>query len=237
MQFTLPELWARMGPFARFIVFVLAAMSLASMYVACERILFYARALSASKRFARDVGAAIAAGDLDDAAHREAKKDEGFLGRTMRAGLVAYENAPRAKPEVTFESVARALERQALRETQTLKRGLGVLATVASAAPFVGLLGTVMGIVTAFHQMSLAGAGGLGTVSAGISEALVTTAIGLLVAIPALVGFNGLTAWTDARSVDLSEASNELLDRLARLEDGPAQARSPGAGAASAARV
>jgi biopolymer transport protein ExbB/biopolymer transport protein TolQ len=91
---------------------------------------------------------------------------------------------------------------------------------VGSTAPFVGLLGTVMGIVTAFQLMASSGSGGLGTVSAGIAEALVTTAIGLLVAIPAVMAYNYLQGWVDARSVDLSESSNELLDIVARRLSG-----------------
>src|SRR5439155_2892061 len=117
---------------------------------------------------------------------------------------------------VAVESVARALERQAQREVQSLKRGLGVLATVGSTAPFVGLLGTVMGIITAFQSMAASGSGGLGTVSNGIAEALITTAFGLLVAIPAVMAYNYLQGWVDARAVDISESSNEFLDVVAK---------------------
>ena len=96
-----------------------------------------------------------------------------------------------------------------------MKRGIGVLSTVASTAPFVGLLGTVMGIVNAFSSMAASGSGGLATVSAGIAEALATTALGLLVAIPAVAAYNALAGWVDARGVDVAEASNELLDLIA----------------------
>src|SRR5262249_16846293 len=96
------------------------------------------------------------------------------------------------------------------------KRGMGVLATVSSTAPFVGLLGTVMGIVNSFQMMAASGSGGLGTVSAGIAEALVTTAFGLLVAIPAVMIFNYFTGWLEALTVDISESSNELLDLVAQ---------------------
>ena len=116
--------------------------------------------------------------------------------------------------------MARALERQAQREVQSLKRGLGVLATVGSTAPFVGLLGTVMGIVNAFQPMAAPGSGGLGTVSAGIAEALITTAFGLLVAIPAVMAYNYLQGWVDARAVDISESSNEFLDVVAKQVGG-----------------
>src|SRR5258708_2477935 len=96
-----------------------------------------------------------------------------------------------------------------------MKRGQGVLATVSSTAPFVGLLGTVMGIVNSFQAMASSGSGGLGTVSAGIAEALITTAFGLLVAIPSVMMFNYFTGWIDARAVDMSESANEFLDLVA----------------------
>jgi biopolymer transport protein ExbB/biopolymer transport protein TolQ len=110
----------------------------------------------------------------------------------------------------------RAIERTSQREVATLKRGLGVLATVGSTAPFVGLLGTVTGIINSFQLMGKGGGAGLGVVSAGISEALVTTAFGLLVAIPAVMGFNVLQSRADAFAVDIAEAGNELLDHAAR---------------------
>ncbi len=94
---------------------------------------------------------------------------------------------------------------------------------MASTAPFIGLLGTVMGIINAFQSMAASGSGGLGTVSAGISEALITTAIGLGVAILAVVAYNVLQGWVDARGVDIAESSNEFLDLVARrLADGGA---------------
>ena len=140
----------------------------------------------------------------------------GYLGRVIEAGLRAFETSPSRDEQFVVDTVARALERQAQRETEDLRRGQGVLGTVSSTAPFVGLLGTVVGIVTAFQQMAATGAGGLATVSAGIAEALVTTAIGLLVAIPAVFAFNYLQGWVDARAVDIAESSNEFLDLIAR---------------------
>jgi len=169
-----------------------------------------------SKAFAEKMAAVLARGDIDEAANTKLGSELGHLGRVIKAGLVAYKGRGTADRELTFESVARALERQAQREVQTLKRGHGLLATVGSTAPFVGLLGTVMGIVNAFQQMAASGSGGLGTVSAGISEALITTAFGLLVAIPAVMAFNFLQGWVDARAIDISESSNEFLDVVAK---------------------
>ena len=215
MQFTLAELWGHMGIFARIIVIVMAFMSLLSLIVMAERLVVFRKSRSESRSFAEKMGAILAKGDLNTAASTNMGKNVGHLGRVISAGLMAYRLSP-ANREVAVESVARALERQAQREVQSLKRGLGLLATVGSTAPFVGLLGTVMGIVTAFQLMAASGSGGLGTVSAGIAEALVTTAIGLLVAIPAVMAYNYLQGWVDARAVDISESSNEFLDVVAK---------------------
>ncbi len=216
MQFTLAELWHHMGLFARLIVMALAVMSIASLFVTGERLFAFRKAKKQSIEFASRMAGLLQQGGIDAAAAAEAGPDPGYLGRVLDAGLQAYRTAPKGDSELIFESVSRALERQAQREIQSLKRGQGVLGTVSSTAPFVGLLGTVMGIVNSFQMMAASGSGGLGTVSAGIAEALVTTAFGLLVAIPAVMAFNYFTSYIEARSVDISESSNELLDLLAK---------------------
>lgn len=215
MDFSLGHLWQEMGLFAKLIVIVMLVMSLASFLVMFERIVVFMRSSSESVRFAEAMSKLLANGDLLGAANSGPKQNVGHLGRTINAGLNALKTAPSDK-DVAIESVARALERQSSREVQSFKRGLGVLATVGSTTPFVGLLGTTMGIVNSFQQMASSGSGGLGTVSAGISEALITTALGLLVAIPAVMAYNFLQGWVDARSVDLSESSNEFLDAVAK---------------------
>jgi biopolymer transport protein ExbB/TolQ len=193
-------------------------MSMASLLVMCERLLVFRKARAESRTFAEKMASLLSKGDLSAAANANLGKDVGYLGRVIGAGLTAYRVSltQGSNKAVAVESVARGLERQAQREVQSLKRGLGLLATVGSTAPFVGLLGTTMGIVTAFQQMAEAGSGGLGTISAGISEALVTTAFGLIVAIPAVMAYNFLQGWVDARGVDMAEASNEFLDLVAR---------------------
>ena len=215
MQFTIADIWEHTGLFARMIIFALGAMSITSLIVIAERLLVYRKSRSESRGFATRMGALLAKDDLATAVNTKATKDVGHLGRVINSGLTAYRVSSSNK-DVAVESVARALERQAQREVQSLKRGLSVLATVGSTAPFVGLLGTTMGIVTAFQLMAASGAGGLGTISAGIAEALITTAFGLLVAIPAVMAYNFLSGWVDSRSVDISESSNEFLDVVAR---------------------
>ncbi len=204
-----------MGIFAKTIVVVMAFMSFASLIVMFERIVVFSKSRSESVQFAEKMAQLLSGGDIAAAVSGGPSKNVGHLGRVINAGLTAFKLAPRDR-DVAVESVARALERQAAREVQIFKRGLGVLATVGSTAPFIGLLGTVMGIVNSFQSMAASGSGGLGTVSAGIAEALITTAFGLLVAIPAVMAFNFLQGWVDARSVDISESSNEFLDLVSK---------------------
>jgi biopolymer transport protein TolQ len=217
MQFTLADIWAHMGLFARFIVGVMAVMSVLALVIAGDRLVLFNKARTEARAFAAKMGALLAKGDLDAAAGAKLGKDVGDLGRVITSGLNAYASAVKvANKDLVFESVARALERQAQREAATMKRGLGILATISATAPFVGLLGTVMGIVTAFQQMAASGSGGLGTVAGGIAEALITTAFGLLVAIPSVMIFNYFQGRVDGRAVDISESANEFLDVVAR---------------------
>jgi biopolymer transport protein TolQ len=215
MQGNLVDLWAHMGAFARVVIGVLLLMSLSSLLIAAERALFFLKDRAASRAFAERVGALLDDGDFAGAARAKTEVEVGHIGRVIGAGLKAYSTTREHEDDDAIESVARALERQSQREVQRLRRGQGWLGTVGATAPFVGLLGTVVGIVNAFDAIAAAGSGGIGTVSAGIAEALVTTAFGLLVAIPAVVAFNFVQSWVDARSVDLAESSNELLDKVA----------------------
>lgn len=216
-----------MAFFAKLIVIALAIMSLFSLSVMIERLFVFMKSGRQSRQFAEKMAAVLAKGDLLAAANTKMGREVGHLGRVIGAGLTAFRLAPSRDRDVQVESVARALERQAQREVQSLKRGLGLLATVGSTAPFIGLLGTVMGIVHAFEKMASSGSGGLGTVSAGIAEALYTTAGGLLVAIPAVMAYNYLQGWVDARAVDISESSNEFLDVVAKQVGGLAHTPHP----------
>jgi biopolymer transport protein ExbB/TolQ len=215
MNFTLIELWSHMGLGARLITITMLLMSLLCVVLTCERAIVLLRSNRGSLRFARKLAELLREGDIEHAS-KALPPTEGHLGRVMFAGFGAYRACPRDDEDLTFESVARVLERQGQREVHNMRRGIGALATVASTAPFVGLLGTVLGIVNAFQMMAESGSGGLSTVSGGIAEALVTTALGLLVAIPAVIVYNALQSFIDARAIDIAEASNELLELLAR---------------------
>jgi len=223
MSFDLLNMWRSMGPFAKFIAGVLAVMSVWSLGVAVERLVTYARATSASRKYATDLAQLLPASKFRDAVDLARSKPlaHGYLPKVLGLALEEYHRGVEVlKSQETREvgnfdvvaAVNRAVDRSSLRTINDLRRGLGSLATIGSTAPFVGLLGTVAGIITAFQAMAATGSGGLGSVSAGIAEALVTTAFGLLVAIPAVMFFNYFTNRVEEIQVDVTDSANELMD-------------------------
>jgi len=110
------------------------------------------------------------------------------------------------------DTVRRAIQRATALTSNDLKKGIPALATIGATAPFVGLLGTVVGVITAFQGIAATGAGGLGAVSGGISEALVETALGLVVAIPAVWMYNYFTGRLEYFNVEMDNSSSELVD-------------------------
>ena len=221
MSFDLVSMWHSMGFFAKFISAILSLMSIYSLGVMAERLVTYARASSASRQYAEQLRGLLPARKYGEAVALAKKLRRGYLARVLGLAIEEYERgitALRQKgPQDVggFDVVAavnRAIDRSSMRTVADLRRGLGALATVGSTAPFVGLLGTVAGIITAFQAMAATGSGGLGSVSAGIAEALVTTAFGLLVAIPAVMMFNYLTNRVEDMQVDINDSANELVD-------------------------
>ena len=149
-------------------------------------------------------------GALDAA--RKYKKSH--LAKVVSAGLIEYDND---KSELKDShdlvgAVGRALDRAVSLTSAEMKKGTGGLATIGSSAPFIGLFGTVVGIINAFHGIEQAGGGGLAAVSGGIAEALVTTAAGIAVAVPAVMAFNYFTTRLERFQIEMSNSSAELLD-------------------------
>ena len=214
-DFSLGGIWDKMGMFATMVVYLLAFMSMVSLSIAAERFIVFLRSKKDSLRIVTEIGPLLEGRDFEAATTLAKAEKVGHLGRVLRAGLVAFNAKRHEHEDVAYESVTRALERQTQREVHTLKRGLTTLASVSSLAPFVGLMGTTVGIVNSFTEMASKGSGGLAVVSAGVAEALVTTAFGLVVAIPALALYNYLQGWVDTRAVDMAETANEFLDFVA----------------------
>jgi biopolymer transport protein ExbB/TolQ len=203
------DLWNNMGWLARGVVFVLFVMSIWSLAVIIDRYLYFAAARKQSREFAPRVAGALKEGKLDEAIKVADRNKKSHLAEVQEFRNYGSGGAVTAEQ---IESSKRALERSEAIVHAKLKRGLGGLATIGSTAPFVGLFGTVAGILKAFQEIATQKTPGIGAVASGISEALVTTAFGLLVAIPAVMTFNYFTNKVEAFDVEMDNSSSELID-------------------------
>jgi biopolymer transport protein ExbB len=206
--------WGNMSLIDKAIVTVLFIMSAWSIGVMIDRVLAYSAARKQSRAFAPAVAGALREGKLDEAIKIADRFNKSHLAKVVVAGLQEFK-AHQMSAEIPGEDIEasrRALERAEAIVHAELKRGVSALATIGSSAPFVGLLGTVIGIMNAFKSISTSKSTGIGAVAGGISEALITTALGLLVAIPAVWMFNYFTNRIEAFDVEMGNSSSELID-------------------------
>ena len=214
ISFDARSMWNQMGLLARAVVVILFLMSAWSIGVMIDRLIAYNAARKQSRQFAPAVAGALREGKLDEAIKIADRYRKSHLAKVVVAGLQEF-HAHRQSSEIPGEEIEaskRALERAEAIVHAEMKRGVSSLATIGSTAPFVGLLGTVVGISNAFKGISTEKSTGLGAVAGGISEALVTTAIGLFVAIPAVMMFNYFTNRIESFDVEMGNSSSELID-------------------------
>lgn len=217
MSFSPLHIWASMGLLSKVIASILLFMAVSCLAVVVERQITLIRAKSTTRRFLRTVLEFIDAGAYEKAIASAEQHKLSPFARVLSPVLsrLVQENEKRDGKKVQpVELARREAERQKEAVSEDLRRGMGILASVGSVAPFVGLLGTVVGIITAFQGIAATGSGGLGAVSAGIAEALVETALGLMVAIPAVLFFNQLNNKINAVETELARRTGELLDEL-----------------------
>ncbi len=210
----LRSMWAQMGVVAKIVVVILFMMSAYSIGVMIDRFLAFNAARKQSRLFAPAVAGALREGKLDEAIQIADRYKRSHLAKVVVAGLQEF-RAHEMSPEIPGEEIEaskRALERAEAIVHAELKRGLSVLATIGASAPFVGLFGTVVGIINAFKGISAEKSTGLGAVAGGIAEALVATALGLFVAVPAVWAYNYFTTKLEALDVEMSNSSSELID-------------------------
>ncbi|MEP6960747.1 MAG: MotA/TolQ/ExbB proton channel family protein [Acidobacteriota bacterium] len=213
-QFDLMSMWNAMEWPARSVVITMFIMSIWSFGVMVDRLIAFNGARKQSRALVPAVAGALREGKLDEAVKIADRYPKSHLAKVMVAGLQEFQ-AHQKSSEISGEEIdasKRALERAEAIVHAELKRGISTLATIASSSPFVGLLGTVVGIIHAFQGIATEKATGLGAVAGGISEALVTTAIGLLVAIPALWMYNYFSNRVEAFDVEMGNSSSELID-------------------------
>jgi biopolymer transport protein ExbB/TolQ len=216
MQFGLMEMWAAMGAVAKTVAIILIALSIYTIYKFIERMLVFQRAKAKSVEVAPKLADLLKSGNLKDALALSSKKDfkGSHLARVTSAGIQAFVEGKEAKLsfEEQIETASRGSERAKTLFSQELRRGLPILATVATSAPFIGLFGTIFGIINAFRGMQLTGSGGIGAVAGGIAEALVTTAVGIGVAVLALWVFNTLNSRIEIYDAEMENTSSQVVD-------------------------
>jgi biopolymer transport protein ExbB len=208
------SMWNQMGLLAKLVVVTLFIMSAWSIGVMIDRVIAYSGARGQSRQFAPAVAGALREGKLDEAIKIADRYPKSHLAKVVVAGLQEF-RAHQMSSDISGEEIEaskRALERAEAIVHAELKRGISSLATIGSTGPFVGLFGTVVGIINAFKGISSEKSTGLGAVAGGISEALVTTAVGLFVAIPAVWMYNYFSGRIEAFDVEMGNSSSELVD-------------------------
>jgi biopolymer transport protein ExbB len=208
------DLWKSMGVLAQGIVVILLLLSAYSISVMIERWLTYRQARKQSRLFTPAVAECLKDGKIDEAIALGEQYSKSHLAKVLVSGLHELQAHTKSKeiPGESIEASKRSLERATAIAIEDLKRYLSGLATIGATAPFVGLFGTTIGIINAFNGIKAEENAGIGAVSQGIAEALVTTALGLFVAVPAVWAFNYFTNRIETFTVEMDNSSSELID-------------------------
>jgi biopolymer transport protein ExbB/TolQ len=210
-----------MGLLAKLVAILLAIMSIYSIAVMIEKFLAYGKSRKQSIAFLPELIQLLKERQLQPALDATRNYPRAHIAKVVSAGLLEYENQKEGGVSQNFDRVGairRATEMSTTLTSAEMKRGLGGLATIGSTAPFVGLFGTVVGVMNAFSGMAETGVGSFGAVSAGIAEALVTTAFGLFVAIPAVWAYNYFTERLERFTIEMNNAGQELIDFFLKKE-------------------
>ena len=213
MGHSLLDIWGQMGYLAKGVAIFLILMSIYSLGIFIERLLYYRQAKKQSIDYLPIATKALREGNYAAAVEAAKRYNKSHLAKVLAAGLQQFLFEKEDQPSHdAVESVRLAVERAAALTTAEMKRGLSGLATIGSTAPFVGLFGTVFGIINAFQGMAAAGSGGIGAVSAGIAEALITTGVGIGVAIVGVWCFNYFTSQIEFFGIEMANSGSELID-------------------------
>lgn len=206
--------WRLMSPVAKVVLVILLIMSIWSIAIMVERYLTFSAARNQSREFAPKVAASLKGQKIDEAIGLSDKYKKSHLAMVVNAGLQEF-RSHQISTELSGEVIdasKRALQRATAIKIAEFRRGLSGLATIGSTAPFVGLFGTVFGIINAFTSMGDNASAGIAAIAGGIAEALITTAVGLAVAVPAVWLFNYFISKVDNFIVEMDNSSAELID-------------------------
>ncbi|MFV8756649.1 MotA/TolQ/ExbB proton channel family protein [Nannocystaceae bacterium ST9] len=220
-SFTLSGMWAQMGIFAKLVLIILVLQFIITAIMGIERFIVYSRAKKQSIRYIMMLRNFLNERKLEEAVAAVKQNPDSPIAKVVGSGMDEYLQGMEALQEEGPEDVGdfdivdavnRQMERTKERETANLKKGLALIATTGSTAPFVGLLGTVVGIINSFQGLAGDGGGGLSSVAGGISEALIATAVGLLVAIPAVMVYNYFNSRVEGFQIDMNDVASEVIN-------------------------
>jgi len=218
---SLSELLGNVGLFGAGVMCCLAMLSVFSVGLILDKHRRFRAATRQSQLFKPVFGKFLHGGELAELMEHVQHHQTSHVAQVVAAGIFEFEGVRLSggNPVESFELVTSAL-RDAKAETLIqMKRGLGFLATIGSTAPFIGLFGTVVGIINAFRGIAATGSGGMAAVSGGIAEALVATALGIFVAIPAVVAFNYFMGGLENFQVEMNRASSQLVNHLFKIKE------------------
>ncbi len=217
-MFDLASMWDKMGIIPQGVVFILLFMSVYAIAVGVERFIVFHKAVKQSNILLRLISKLWQEGKIEESVKLSADKKfkNSHLAKVLIAGLneLQFQEDSNAAYAEKVASAKRAIERATIKGVQEFRRGLNALATIGSTAPFVGLFGTVFGIINAFKGMEVSGSSGITAVAGGIADALITTGLGIGVAVVAVWFFNYLLNKVDIFTGEMANASSELIDHF-----------------------
>lgn len=219
-MFDLAHLWKNMSIIPKFIIIIMALLSVIAIAVGFERLFVYAKAKKQSRILLKLISKLWQQGKIEESLKlaKDVKFKDSHLAKVLVAGLNELDLAGGGGTDsAKIESAKKAIDRVTIKSIQEFKRGITILGTIGSTAPFIGLLGTVFGIINSFQSMGATGAGGIGTVATGIAEALIATGVGIGVAVVAVWFFNSLLNSIEIFSGEMANSSSELIDNYYKL--------------------
>ncbi len=216
------EIWVAATMPNKIIICTLFILLAYQIYVAIERFVMYAQSTAASDKFLKLFMDTLRRGDFEAAKRAATTHNKSHVALVLKHGLDIFQYEKQLKNmnanHDVIQPVERAIERGAAEVHELLKKGMSSLATIASLAPFIGLLGTVIGIIAVFSELKTKGAGDINALAGSIGEALATTALGLIVAIPAAWFYNLLTTKQDMVTTNINNAASQMIDEFIRRE-------------------
>lgn len=214
------EIWEAATPFNKGIIIILLFLLAFEVYITIERMIMYWQSGSASRKFLKLFMDTLRRGDFEAAKKAAATHNKSHIALVLKHGLDIYQYESQLKSNNVDHNVIQAVERAIIRGTsevgELLKKGMSNMGTIAAASPFIGLLGTVWGIIAVFSSLKEHGAGDINALAGAIGEALGATALGLVVAIPAVWFYNILTAKQDQTISNINNAASQMIDEFIR---------------------